>query len=65
MTPIDDPRRFGDQYAFIALDPKSKLVPAYRVGKHDLATATALVADLSERLANRVQLSTDTLAAYT
>jgi hypothetical protein len=64
MTPFDDPRRFGDQYTFVALDPESKLVPAYRVGKRDLPTATAFVADLSERLANRVQLSSDALAAY-
>jgi len=64
MTPLDDPRRLGDQYIFVALDPESKLVPAYRVGKRDLPTATAFIADLSERLTNRVQLSSDALAAY-
>jgi IS1 family transposase len=64
MTPLDDPRQVGDQYTFVALDPESKLVPAYRVGKRDLPTATAFIADLSERLANRVQLSSDALAAY-
>jgi hypothetical protein len=53
MTPLDDPRRLGDQYTFVALDPESKLVPAYRVGKRDLPTATAFITDLSERLANR------------
>ena len=35
-----------------------------RVGKRDLPTATAFMDDLSERLANRVQLSSDALAAY-
>lgn len=55
MTPLDDSRR---------LDPESKLVPAYRVGKRDLPTVTAFIADLSDRLANRVQLSSDALAAY-
>jgi hypothetical protein len=64
MTPLDDPRRLGDQYTFVALDPASKLVPAYRVGKRDLPTASAFIADLSDRLANRVQLSSDALAAY-
>lgn len=64
MTPLDDPRRVGDQYTFVALDPESKLVPAYLVGKRDLPTATAFMADLSERLANKVQLSSDALAAY-
>ena len=57
MTRDDDPRRLGDQYTFVALDPETKLVPAYRVGKRDLPTATAFIADLSERLANRVQMS--------
>ena len=64
MTPLDDSRRLGDQYTFVALDPESKLVPAYRVGKRDLPTATAFIADLSDRLANLVQLSSDALAAY-
>jgi hypothetical protein len=64
MTPLDDSRRVGDQYTFVALDPETKIVPAYRVGKRDLPTATAFITDLSERLANRVQLSSDALAAY-
>jgi IS1 family transposase len=64
MTPLDDPRQLGDQYTFVALDPETKIVPAYRVGKRDLPTATAFIIDLSERLANRIQLSSDALAAY-
>src|ERR1700731_2147156 len=36
MTPLDDPHQFGDQYTFVALDPETKIVPAYRVGKRDL-----------------------------
>jgi hypothetical protein len=60
----DDPRRLGDQYTFVALDPETKIIPAYRVGKRDLPTATAFITDLSERLANRIQLSSDVLAAY-
>src|SRR5438094_141577 len=64
MTPLDDPRQLGDQYTFVALDPETKIVPAYRVGKRDLPTATAFITDRSERLANRVQLSSDALAAY-
>ena len=64
MTPLDDHRRLGDQYTFVALDPETKIVPAYRIGKRDLPTATAFITDLSERLANRIQLSSDALAAY-
>ena len=60
----DDPRRLGDFWTFVALDPESKIVPAFRVGKRNLATATAFMNDVASRLANRVQLSSDALAAY-
>jgi hypothetical protein len=33
LQPGDDRRRLGDQWTFVALDPDTKLVPAYRVGK--------------------------------
>jgi IS1 family transposase len=55
----DDHSRVGDQWTFVALDADTKLVPTYRVGKRDLPTATAFLTDLSERLARRIQLSTD------
>ena len=64
LTPEDDRSRVGDQWTFVALDADTKLVPAYRIGKRDLPTATAFLTDLSERLANRVQLSSDALDAY-
>jgi len=60
----DDKAAVGDQWTFVALDPDTKLVPSFRVGKRDLGTATAFMCDLSERLANRVQLSSDALRAY-
>jgi IS1 family transposase len=64
LTPLDDPRRVSDQYTFVALDPETKLIPSYLVGKRDLPTATAFFTDLSERLTDRVQLSSDALTAY-
>ncbi len=64
VTSADDKSRVGDQWTFVALDADTKLVPAYRIGKRDLETATAFVSDLSDRLLNRVQLSSDALAAY-
>ncbi len=64
VTRADDSRRVGDQWTFVALDPETKVVPAYHVGKRDLANATAFMGNLSNRLANRVQLSSDALAAY-
>jgi IS1 family transposase len=50
------------EWESVAVPPK--IVPAFRVGKRDLRTATAFMTDLSERLSNRVQLSSDSLAAY-
>jgi len=64
VTPDDDTARVGDQWTFVAIDPQTKLVPTYRIGKRDLPTATAFLTDLSDRLANRIQLSSDALAAY-
>lgn len=64
VTPEDDRRRVGDMWTFVALDPDTKLVPTYRVGKRTAPVARAFMQDLSERLANRVQLSSDGLNTY-
>src|SRR5258708_1047250 len=63
VAPSDDPS-MGDAWTFCAIDSATKLVPAFKVGKRDAATANAFLADLAPRLRNRVQLSTDGLAAY-
>src|SRR3989304_132846 len=54
----------GDVWTFIAIDAKTKAVPCFTVGKRDVQTANEFVCDLSNRLANRVQISSDALAAY-
>jgi IS1 family transposase len=54
----------GDQWVFVALDADSKLIPSFLVGKRSYQNAVAFVDDLSRRLDNRVQLSTDSLKAY-
>lgn len=64
ITATDDRSRLGDMWTFVAIDADTKLVPAYRVGKRTRAHAVAFMADLSERLANRVQLSSDALSTY-
>lgn len=56
--------RVGDMWTFVALDPETKLVPAYLVGKRTRPSAVAFMHDLSQRLANRVQLSSDALRTY-
>jgi IS1 family transposase len=63
-VPSDNRARVGDQWTFVALDPDTKLIPTFRVGKRDLGSATAFLSDLSKRLTNRVQLSSDALRAY-
>lgn len=60
----DNPLLFGDQWVFVALDADSKLIPAYKIGKRDYITAKSFLNDLSDRLDNRVQLSSDSLKAY-
>jgi IS1 family transposase len=60
----DRARGFGDVWTFIALDAQNKLVPAYLVGKRDAYHAKAFMTDLAARVTNRLQISTDALAAY-
>jgi IS1 family transposase len=54
----------GDQYTFVAIDPDSKLIPCWRVGKRTADTTWEFVADLKDRLRNRVQLSSDAFDPY-
>src|SRR3954469_22075188 len=60
----DDRSRLGDQWTFVALDSETKLIPSYRVGKRNGENAVAFMNDLSGRLADRIQISSDALAAY-
>jgi IS1 family transposase len=59
----DDPQ-LGNVWTFCAIDAETKLVPAFRVGLRDQATANAFVRDVADRMRNRVQISTDGLGAY-
>jgi IS1 family transposase len=66
LRPGDEKRGLGDAWTFVAIDAETRMVPAYRVGKRDSYTANTFVADLASRLdRERVQISTDALAAYT
>jgi IS1 family transposase len=64
LQPTDDASRMGDTWVFMALDAESKIIPSYRIGKRDSATACAFMEDLASRLTNRVQISSDALASY-
>jgi IS1 family transposase len=54
----------GEQYVFIAIDSETKLVPTFRVGKRNAENCYWLMKDLEERLATRVQLTTDGFRPY-
>lgn len=56
---------YGDVWTFIALDVDTKVIPSFIVGKRDGYHAKAFIADLAARLTKRVQVSSDSLAAYT
>lgn len=55
---------YGDVWTFIALDPDTKLIPSYVVGKRDAYHSKAFIADLAERITNRTQISSDALSTY-
>jgi IS1 family transposase len=55
---------YGDVWTFIALDADSKLIPSFVIGKRDAYHAKMFMDDLASRLAMRVQISSDALAAY-
>jgi IS1 family transposase len=61
---FDDDPSLGDVWTFCAIDADTKLVPAFMVGKRDKETANAFLEDVSGRMNNRLQISTDGLAAY-
>jgi len=63
VRPNDSPD-YGDVWTFCAIDADTKLVPTFKVGKRDGATANAFVDDVASRLKNRVHISSDALRAY-
>lgn len=63
-TRFDDDPTIGDVWTFCAIDADTKLVPSFKVGKRDAATANAFLDDVASRMRTRVQVSTDALRAY-
>jgi IS1 family transposase len=49
----------GDAWTWVAIDADTKLVPSWRVGDRSTDTAIEFVSDISKRLRNRVQITTD------
>ena len=57
-------QRQGDCWTWTALCADTKLIPCWFVGTRDGGAAYHFIHDLAERLANRVQLTTDGHKAY-
>lgn len=55
---------YGDVWTFIALDAETKIIPSFVVGKRDSYHAREFMEDLARRMAHRIQVSADGLAAY-
>jgi IS1 family transposase len=54
----------GSMWTWTAIDAESKLMVSWRLGARDAANAHAFIRDVSERLANRVQMTTDGNRVY-
>jgi IS1 family transposase len=62
---VDDPEEFGNQWVFVGMDPQTKLVASFVVGKRTKETTYAFLLDLKERLVDaRFQLTTDGFVFY-
>lgn len=59
-----DHPEWGDQYTWVALDARTKLVPAFRVDKRTADAANAFAADLRARVLGAPQITTDGFKPY-
>jgi IS1 family transposase len=62
-TPEEDFER-SEQYTFLSVDRRSKLIVNWLVGKRTCENAERFFWDLKSRMANRVQLTTDGFKGY-
>lgn len=50
---------YGDVWTWVSMDAETKLVPCWLVGPRNTEAAMEFIHDLADRLANKVQLTTD------
>lgn len=60
----DDPKEYGDQYSFIALDADTKAILAYHVGKRNKASSIGFALDLASRCKTNPQITSDGFGPY-
>ena len=58
------PEGAGDTWTWTAIDADNKMIISWHVGGRDLGNAYTFMMDLAERLATRVQITSDGLVAY-
>jgi hypothetical protein len=61
---IKDKFGYGDVWTFVAMDADSKLCLSWLVGERNPEYAYEFIKDIKERIANRIQLSTDGHSMY-
>lgn len=54
----------GSQFVFLALDDKTKLIPAHAVGKRSTDSASTLMLNLRRRIVGRPKIVTDAFGSY-
>lgn len=59
-----EPAHRGDQYLFTALASSAKAILSYRLGKRELGTTEAFLADLRGRVLGAPEISSDGFSAY-
>lgn len=63
-SPEQKENGWGDVWTWIAIDPETKLIPAWYVADRSAESAYKFMLNVSRRLINRIQLTTDGLKAY-
>jgi len=61
---VDDNPELGDVWTYCAIDPETKLVPSFKVGKRNIVTTADFVKDVASRMRHRVQVSSDAMTSY-
>jgi IS1 family transposase len=60
----DHRREIGEQYTYMGVDPHSKFIINFTVGKRDAVTTQVYIRDLKKRVKAPFQLTTDGFGAY-
>ena len=58
------PEGAGDVWTWVAIDADTKLIPSWLIGSRDLGAAYTFMHDLADRMAHRIQLTTDGHRVY-